>query len=150
MDMTYNFLPANDSSIIIPEEYNKLYVDGRNNIRCMGITADLECYINYIRLLNGLRDRWVGFGYLDLGMIPAAMGPSFMHRAVTEVMSKLLGIKGVRAYALPSVSFLCDSRRLGTKDIWVFREDAAKAMGKDTVTTEEFIRWCWNDVDRIK
>lgn len=143
MEVTYNF-KAEDYERNIHPELNGEFLDVRNGIRCIGPTVDLECYLNYLQFLNGHRDKWKNYGYLDLGMIPVAMGPSFIHKFIVDRLSQRLGELKIGIYRMPSVSLFYDSIKMSSVDLWMFREDASKAMGKrGVVTAEEFIRWCW-------
>ena len=141
---TYNF--KSEAPAVQPSEYYKgIYRDIRNGINCEDPTGDLQCYLNYIEYLNLHRDKWCNYGYLDLGMIPVAMGPGFMQDKIVQIVVKALSKHDVPHYVMPPVSFMHEVCRMGVDDIWVFREDINKVFGKDKVTMEEIVRWCWDE-----
>jgi hypothetical protein len=146
MNKTYNFVEYPTGNPVLPEtKYKGTFRDARNGIICVNPTCDLECYINYIKLLNLYRDSWKSYGYLDLGMIPVVMGPSFLNDSLHELLSAKLSRQALKIYSMPPVSLMFDRCKIPIQDIWVFKEDAAEAMGipEEEVTTEKLIRWCW-------
>ena len=143
MQKTYNFKLEKD-----PNEINLKYVPGefrdeRNGIICINPTVDIPCYINYLELLNGCISEWKSFGYLDLGMMPVSMGPSFMQNTLNEVLLKLASNLDLTCYQMPAVSQLYSTCKLAGSDVWVFREDAARVMGvsSDKLQAVDFIGW---------
>lgn len=131
-----------------PTDDDKLEKDVRNGIVCYNPTYDIPCYVNYLNLLNDYRDRWRNFGYLDLGMMPLDMAPSFMQGAVSEAMSQIANLFRIPIYKMPAVSLMYDKPMLVGDDIWAFKADVAKVMGKTEheVTLSNFLRWCNDDV----
>lgn len=130
------------------EEGQLVYEDTRNDIMCKTDKLDLQLYVNYIQLLNGLRTgsagvNWVQNGYLDLGMMPLAMAPSFMQSAVSNAMANVAKKLGVSIYFMPPVSLLKDKCNIASNDIWVFKEDVANALGKNVeeVCFCNLMRW---------
>lgn len=143
LNLTYNFKEKED--LYLPGRYvhESMLKDKRNGISCMRPTLDIECYINYINLLNSVRNKWQSYGYLDYGMLPWFMPPSFM--LVPEIKLQFLSAAqrlGVRCYEMPAVSLLYNNTIIAEKDLWVFRKDVADALGLDykKVTTEEIFR----------
>ena len=106
----------------------KVY-DIRNGIVCYNPTMDLTCYYNYISYLNTQQDQWRNFGYLDMGMVPLAMLPSFFPEEIKEVLSNAARVKGITVHSMPPVSNLRGSYRGTVNDVWIFREELAEALG---------------------
>ena len=138
---TYNFC-MEPYSYSYPLVAKGSFRDMRNGIVCINPSLDIECYLNYLSLLSDMKNSWKSNGYLHLGMMPVVMGPSFMQRGLTDLICKYLNDKNVKYYSMPPVSLLYDKCKLPDNDIWMFREDAAKMMGKSNVTAEQFLRWC--------
>ena len=127
MDLkTINFevIPAD---VKIPEETKYAY-DLRNGIVCYSPTLDLKCYYNYIQFLNLCRNDWTSNGYLDMGMVPLVMLPSFFPEQVRELISNVIQAQGINVYAMPPVSNLKGTYRGVTSDVGVFRKDLAKVL----------------------
>lgn len=103
--------------------------DVRNNIVCIAPTMDLVCYYNYLVLLNSEYSNWKNYGYLDAGLVPYLMAPSFMQEILVANMGPLIDGKKVDKYALKPVSFLCNGYVGGSKDIWIKKTDLAEIMG---------------------
>lgn len=138
---TYNFKIEN-YTYDYPSQAAGTFKDLRNGILCTNPSLNLECYLNYIQLLDGLKDLWKNNGYLHMGMMPVVMGPSFMHNRLVQLISARLNELGITYYSMPPVSLLYDICRMDEQDIWMFREDAAKFVGKSNVTAIEFLRRC--------
>lgn len=127
--------------------------DKRNYIECYGFDASkdkvIDLYINYIRLLNGMKNQWKSWGYLDFGLVPVVMAPSFIHTAIKETIVDRLGLLGIEFHLLPSMSFLTGEMNnvVGDTDVWVSREVISEVMDipVNQVTVEKFIRWCCSD-----
>lgn len=140
---TYNFLPEPSGSKVV-QGYEGTYVDKRNGIICHQPSMDLDCYYNYIVYLNQNRDKWRSYGYLDLGMMPVAMAPAIndfpeiIYKSMLIIMRKLK----VDCFQMPAVSLFYERPSLKNRDLWVFREDLARAMkvpdGK--ITLEGFLK----------
>ena len=126
-NVTINFQTVNPDSETVNGETK--YVDLRNGIVCVKPTMDLQCYYNYIKYLNLRQADWKSYGYLDMGMIPLVMLPSFFSEEVREILSAMALQLGIRVYAMPPVSNLRGTYRGTVSDVWVFREDLAKALG---------------------
>ena len=106
---------------------HKFIYDRRNNIYCMDPTMDYEMYYNYLMYLNSSYTEWRTYGYLDMGMVPYMMWPSFMDSSI--VLEHMRGIArkiGITLIPVPGVSFLKDSYITNGTDYWVFREDLLK------------------------
>lgn len=126
-----------------PDKCVGQFTDYRNGIVCINPTCDLECYLNYIELLNANRDKWKNVGYLDLGMVPILMAPSFMQSHLLNVVTDIANSYKLPIYWLPPVSLMQDGCRLQTQDIWAFREDIARVAGyssDEEVSTAKLIR----------
>ena len=141
MLQTYNFKLENYDYKKVPG-YEGEFKDIRNGIVCVAPTFDLECYLNYIQLLNLHRDKWKSFGYLDLGMMPLVMAPSFMQTMIKPVLLEAMRELKVDCWLLPPVSVMYESSRMPEEDIWVFKKDVARAlnMDEDKVTLERLLR----------
>lgn len=150
--ITYNFRKE-PYRYAYPKECERTFRDLRNGIDCINPSADLECYFNYLQLLNAHTDQWRSVGYLDKGMMPLVMGPSFMHEGLMNLVMGQISNLEIQPYRLKPVTLLYEDRKLPFEDIWVFREDAAKLMGisNGKVTAEQFLRWCFrNELNRVK
>lgn len=141
---TYNFVVMEGEHRDTEEQKKRTFRDTRNGIICIEPTMDMECYMNYIDLLNLHRDKWVNYGYLDLGMMPLAMAPSFMQGAIREGMATIANGLNVPIYYMPAVSLLFERCSVGEDDIWVFKSDIARVMNipETQVTLNKFLRWC--------
>lgn len=150
MEKTYNFR-LEDYDRKVADELRGEYRDVRNGIVVVDPTFDFECYKNYIDLLNLKKDKWRNNGYLDLGMMPIAMAPSFMQQYIADMMLMLMAKHKVPCHVMPPVSLLGDKCNLPQDDIWVFKEDLAKAFGmnKDRLTLSKFIEEVCNDIIRV-
>lgn len=143
MIRTYNFK-------LEPQDFENVYAvkgeyrDLRNGFICVDPTVDIECYLNYISLLNLNRDKWRSYGYLDLGMMPLVMGPSFMHEHLRNGLVSIMTKYGIPCYDMPPVSNMYASCKLPYDDVWMFKSDVAKVTGisEDKLTLERLIRWC--------
>ena len=83
------------------------YRDERNGIYCYRLGNDyLRTYINYIELLNLHRNDWKNVGYLDLGMMPLVMAPSFMQELLTDSLCKFANRLNIPVYSMPPVSVM--------------------------------------------
>lgn len=148
MHITKNFIPLAD--VKNPKEYIKhlqeidpdvdIKYDTRNDIVCIDPTYDLLCIANYYDFLTSISDEWISTGYLDLGLVPIFMSPSFMpnmEQYLESVTSKL----GAQCYILRPVSFIRTSY-IGPNDIWIKREDFRKYLSNffGYEVTEEMAR----------
>lgn len=139
MFQTYNFRQENyDYSY--PVQAAGSFRESRNGVICTNPSLDLECYINYLDLLDNHKDIWKNNGYLHLGMMPVVMAPSFMQRKFTELICAKLNELGARYYSMPPISLFYEVCKLDEPDIWMFREDAAKLIGRTNVTAVDFLR----------
>lgn len=129
-----------------PPDCKGIFRDARNGVQCEDPTLDMECYYNYLYYLNSQRGLWKNFGYLDVGMMPVAMGPSFMQSGLITVIPQVMDKVGIKCYRMKPVSLLFDKCNLPIEDLWVFREDVGKYMGTEAVTVERFLRRCFDEV----
>lgn len=146
MAKTYNFIEYPDGNPIIPVTKTEgEFRDNRNGIVCVNPTCDVDCYVNYIRYLNLHRDDWRSYGYLDLGMIPLVMGPSFLHEALYKYVVQKVAHTEIQMYNMPPVSFLYEVCKMPVQDVWVFKDEAASVVGvtSEQLNTELLIRWCF-------
>lgn len=111
------------------EQGAKIQFDVRNGIYCIEPTFDLLTYYNYLVLLNSEYSNWKNYGYLDAGLVPYLMAPSFMQEILVGNMGPLIDGKKVDKYALKPVSFLCNGYVGGSKDIWIKKSDLAEIIG---------------------
>lgn len=113
----------------VRDEKITMVLDKRNNIYCVSPTYGYDMYYFYITYLNSCKKYWVNNGYLDMGMVPYIMWPSFMEQSEAMEQMKSVAIKaGVDLIDVPSMSFLKSSYRQALKDSWIFREDLHKIM----------------------
>ena len=131
--VTYNFTFDPNCEKSNPKCCRTTLTDRRNNIDVINIVPQgTKSYLNYLDLLISLRDKWVSVGYLDLGMIPILMGPTFMHETFVDSYFPIIQNMGLPLYAMPGVSFLCDSAVVrDVTDYWAFRDDVGKFLGMD-------------------
>ena len=136
MYITENFIPLNVKGN--PKEYIDslkeqnpdiiVAYDNRNDIICVEPTCDYLCLANYYDFLNSVRDKWVSYGYLDLGLVPVFMMPSFMG-SMEDQLEEINSTFGSQCYIMRPVSFLKNSY-IGPNDVWVKREDFAKYISR--------------------
>ena len=107
-------LKENNPNIVIA-------TDRRNEIVCVNPTYDYLCLANYYDFLNSISDQWVTAGYLDLGLVPLFMNPSFMG-SLEDQVEEIRNAFGISIYSLRPCSFM-KSGHIGPNDIWVKRED---------------------------
>ena len=141
--VTTNFLLGEDVQVSSsPEIIKETIKDNRNNISVVNLIPNTQGYLNYLKLLMSLRDKWVSVGYLDLGMIPIIMGPSFWHDVLVSTWLPNIKSAGLIVYPMPGVSLLCSNNMRGVTDYWAFRDDVAKFLDCDPskVTTEMVFR----------
>jgi len=123
--------------------------DTRNGIICYRPGKDpVQSYMNYIDLLNLHRSEWKSTGYLDLGMMPLVMGPSFLQDILVDAICDFASKLKLQVYTMPPVSMMFAKCNVTTPDIWVFKKDIAKIMGLDEnarVSFSKFMRWCLNE-----
>lgn len=105
------------------------FIDERTKVICVEPTYDLQCYINYLEMLNCMRDKWKNFGYLDLGMVPVAYFPSFFPSEFRIGIVKAFKQVGLQTYLMPAISFTNEGYKSQELDAWAFREDVAKCYG---------------------
>lgn len=105
--------------------------DKRNGIICIKPTMDFQMQYNYLKYLYSQRHEWNELVnntcYLDMGLIPYIMFPSFMEDIqVIDWMRKAVFQANVELITLPSITFLAKSYGNVSKDSWIFREDLPK------------------------
>lgn len=108
----------------VPYKYDK-----RNGIWCLNPTEDIVMYRNYIEYLNSCYSDWVNYGYLDAGLVPLLMGPSFVADNLNSQVMEIAKVWRVPLHPMKAVSFLNKGYVGGTKDIWVKKEDLARVLG---------------------
>lgn len=111
--------------------------DKRNFILSMNTNYNtLDFYINYLETLQIKQPQWEAYGYFDLGMVPMAMGPSVIHNLLRRFIIELCQDIGVKAYDMYPTVLLRGGYKPHDmeKDIWVFRSDIAKVVGKDELS----------------
>jgi hypothetical protein len=139
--MTYNFSLNEEKYKKHPQMIYSTLKDKRNGISTSHLIPGMQCYINYMDLLVLLRDKWISTGYLDLGMIPVIVGPSFMHEVLTTALLPSIKSQGLKVVPMPGSSFMLHNSMIGTTDYWAFRTDAADFLGcsPERVTTKAII-----------
>lgn len=125
---TYNFVQdpekyKNDTQLI-----KESFKDVRNGITTTGIVPGIQCYLNYMNLLLSVRNKWNSNGYLDLGMIPIVVGPSFLHQILLTKLQVSIADSGLKIHSMPSTSFLLSSSDMQFEDYWAFRSDVANFL----------------------
>ena len=135
--MTYNFSLDEQKYKTDEKMIYATLKDKRNGISTTNIIPGLQCYMNYLDLLLMLRDKWISTGYLDLGMIPIIVGPSFMHEALVSSILPIIQMNKLKVYAMPGTSFMLRDTMKSSTDYWAFRDDVAQFLGCDAskVTT---------------
>lgn len=146
MIRTRNFILISPNEEIDPEEEKTAMIDTRNNILCYSPSCDWDCWVNYIELLNSLRDKWVNTSYLDMGMVPVFMAPTFMSDYLTKSVHAVFSALGIKPIPTKPLPLLQEKTKAQTLDFWAFKEDVAKVMGvaEKDLTMTKFIRWCEN------
>lgn len=139
--MTYNF--SLDAEKYKKHE-NMIYStikDKRNGISTTNLIPGMQAYINYLELLIMLRDKWISTAYLDLGMIPIIVGPSFMHEVLVNNLLPIIQSHNLKVYGMPGSSFMLNDTMKGTTEYWAFREDVANYLNcsPDKVNTKAVI-----------
>ncbi len=123
--------------------------DTRNGIICYKPGRDvIKSYMNYIELLNLHRHEWKSTGYLDLGMMPLVMGPSFLQDVLVDAICDFASKLKIQVYTMPPVSMMFAKCSMTTPDIWVFKQDIMRVMELDEterVSFSKFMRWCLNE-----
>lgn len=104
-------------------------LDTRNSIYCLDPTMDIECYKNYIDYLNAHYNEWRSYGYMDMGLVPITLEPSFLKSWWEGTRYKLPMLLNCPVYSLRAVSFLNNGYVGSTKDSWVRRCDLAVSLG---------------------
>ena len=139
--LTYNFTLDPDRYPATSNMIHKKLIDLRNGIEVVNLIPNIESYINYLDYLMYIRDKWISVGYLDLGMIPLVMGPSFTHNEIKQSILPRIQKSGLDVHQMPSVSFMFSKSINYMTDIWVFRDDAAKFLNTtpDKVRTKDII-----------
>ncbi len=112
--------------------------DVRNGIWCIDPTLDFVCYKNYINLLNMYYDNWVTYGYLDMGLVPLFMWPSFMTDVMAEAAPELSAKLNIELIPMRPVSFLLGKYSDINKDMWIRKSELADFLkcpiGKATLS----------------
>lgn len=139
MFQTYNYRHES-YDYVYPVQATGSFRESRNGVVCTNPSLDLECYLNYLELLELHKDIWKSNGYLHLGMMPVVMAPSFMQRKFTELICAKLNEMGAKYFSMPPISLFYEVCKMDEPDIWMFREDAAKLVGKTNVTAVDFLR----------
>lgn len=132
----YDFLesPNPEREAQLDETLKGRYYDSRLNIYCINPGCDLICLENYYDLINRyIREpngREINYGYLDLGLVPIVLLPSFLCNTPMEGVL-LYGASYVElpVLALPTVSFITKDCKMSGQDYWAKREDVERTLG---------------------
>lgn len=123
--------------------------DHRNNIYCVNPTMDYAMYYNYLNYLNECSNQWIHSGYLDMGMVPYLMWPSFMDSSsYLESMKRAAVQAGVDIIKVPSVSLLKPSYISNGTDYWIFKEDFYK-LAKDMESKNSALQFGFASPDDV-
>ena len=130
MIKVYNF--THDSIAI--ESYSKdkgfTILDKRNGFESVGTIIDTpKVYINYLKLLNSYRDKWINTHYFDIGLLPASYAPEAIHSLVDISVIKVLNKYNIRPIGLPSVALLKGGKNSSIQDYWVSRSEIVEKTG---------------------
>lgn len=115
----------------------KVIYDYRNGVYCIMPVEPtesfegefvLQLYTNYINYLNECSSEWVSSGYLDMGLIPISIAPSFIGTKVDEILLPIVKGWDCKIYWLPATSFLNYNYGSRSKDIWIKKEDFARIL----------------------
>ena len=93
---TYNFCTDENKYKKHPNMIYASLSDKRNGISTTNLIPGMQSYVNYLDLLLMLRDKWISTGYLDLGMIPVIVAPSFMHEALVSGLLPTIQGQGLK------------------------------------------------------
>lgn len=126
--MTYNFQLDENKYKSDPNMIRSTLKDKRNGISTTNLIPGMQAYINYLDLLLMLRDKWISTGYLDLGMVPIIVAPSFMHEALITSLLPVIQAQELKVIPMPGTSFMLNNSMVETTDYWTFREDAAEYL----------------------
>lgn len=128
IDLNLNEEEANNFMKEVVESGVYFETDKRNGIYCIRPTNDLVCYKNYIDYLNSYYSDWKSYGYLDLGLVPILLAPSFMADSLNTQINELVKSWKIPLIQMPPVSFLRRGCLNATKDVWVKKTDLAKLL----------------------
>lgn len=139
--MTYNFTTDESKYKKHKDMIYTTLKDKRNGITTTNLIPGFQAYINYLDLLLDIRDKWISTGYLDLGMIPVIVAPSFMQEAMVKGLLSVIQTQGLKVIPMPGTSFMLNNSMAETTDYWAFRDDAAAFLGcsPDKVRTKDII-----------
>lgn len=103
--------------------------DSKNCIYCANPTYDLDCYYNYLVLLNKLYPDWVKYGMFDIGYKPYLYFPSFWTKSdVDMVLKKLTNDLGIGLHEQKSGSFMYLGKAFGPNEYWIKDSDLRTVM----------------------
>lgn len=137
----------NDWKRQMTEQNATVIYDRRNNIYCVSPTMDYEMYYNYISYLNQVRGDWCRNGYLDAGMVPYIMWPSFMDNSIVlEQMRNVVRALGIDIITVPAVTYLKQNYVSTGRDYWIFKDDLYKLM-KSMEQTSPVYKFDCNSAD---
>lgn len=139
--MTYNFSTDEEKYKKHKDMIYTTIKDKRNGISTTNLIPNLQAYANYLDLLLMLRDKWISTGYLDLGMIPVIVAPSFMQEALVTNLLPIIQGQGLKVVPMEGTSFMLNNSMADTTDYWIFRDDAAAYIGcrPEEATTKAII-----------
>ena len=88
-------------------------------------------------------------GYLDMGMLPYLMWPSFMDSSsYLESMKRAAVQAGVDIIRVPSVSLLNKSYISNGTDYWIFKEDLYR-LAKDMESKNSALNFGFTNPDEV-
>ena len=123
--------------------------DHRNHIYYVAPTMDYQMYYNYLNYLNECSNQWMNCGYLDMGMVPYLMWPSFMDSSsYLESMKRAAVQAGVDIIRVPSVSLLNKSYISNGTDYWIFKEDLYR-LAKDMESKNSALNFGFTNPDEV-
>lgn len=146
--MYYNF-KSEDYNYYCDEAFNKVFTDKRNGFEVKRPTMDMRCYLNYLQLLNSMRNKWVNFGYMDIGLIPLLIAPSFMQHTYLPNVISVCSNNNIPYIILPAVSFMRSRCEKVSDDLWIKRRFVMDYCGCSTMysaSTIQFIEEVFKDV----
>lgn len=134
-------------------ESTRVEYDKRNNVYCANPTENFEMYYNYLQYINSQSNRWTGYGYFDMGLVPYIMMPSFMKR--TEIVEQLRSIAVVDNIDLVPINrnvSLLNKDTVGNQEYWIFRDDLlklSKQIEERFKKTSTPIKYGWDNPDQV-
>lgn len=113
-------------------EFTKIK-DMRNGIICLRSPniSDNELIYNYYNFVNTHTADYKQYVYLNFGMTCLTYFPSFIKNNIRDLVRNKVKELGIEYYIVPSFSLFQTKSFDSNRDIICFKEDLAKALGKN-------------------